>query len=72
MNGCVSGCVCVSVLICLSRLASVSSNPSGSQEIHSLPSGVSATLQRACHTQSGTRSKTASAKKDENMEESGE
>ena len=70
MNGCVSGCVCVSVLICLCRLASFLSNPSGSQEILSLPpGGVSATHQRACHTQPRTRSKTSSAK---SMEESGE
>ena len=54
-------------------LASFLSNPSGSQEIHSLPpGGVSATRRRVGHTQSGTRQKTASAKRDESVEESGE
>ena len=54
-------------------LASFLSNPSGSQEIPSLPpGGASATRQRACHNQPNTRSKTASAKRNGSMEESGE
>ena len=63
-------CQCINLLV-LSCI--ILSNPSGSQELQSLPrGGVSTTRQRACCTQPNTRSKTASAKRNGSMEESGE
>ena len=53
-------------------LASFLSNPSGSQELQSLPrGGVSTIRQRACYTQPSTRSKMTSAERDNSIEEHG-
>ena len=77
---CICICVCLHADVLFQSVCSpvlphciILSNPSGSQEIQSVPQGgVSGTRRRARHTQSSTRLQTTSAKRDGSMKGSGE